>query len=276
MDTISTLKGKHALVTGAGDGIGAMLARGFAGLGMTVFVQDIRADAAASIAAQIQEAGGTARPLVFDVSDRDAADAAAQDLARQGVTLSVLWLNAGVGVGSPIVAGKANAVEWAYAVNAIGVIWTAQVFRLLMDPSNGDPGPRHVGITASTAALRRPIGPFPLYAATKHATFAIAEALQEELAGDGIGVTILCPGLLNTNIWDGARARPDRFGGVRRMDPAVSTQWREAKSPQAMWPHILRTLEAGGGYLVCATDDGDTRAAFDARAEAIRASIVEI
>ena len=73
-------------------------------------------------------------------------------------------------------------------------------------------------MTASSAALRAPTGDFPLYAATKHATFAVAEALQSEWAADGIGTTILCPGLLNTNIWNAARARPQRFGGEFRVN----------------------------------------------------------
>ena len=52
----------------------------------------------------------------------------------------------------------------------------------------------------------------------------------------------------------GAQARPDRFGGERRMDPAISGQWREAQIPDVMWPHIEATLNAGSGYLICATE----------------------
>jgi len=261
---------RTALVTGAGDGIGEMLARGFAGLGMRVCVQDIRADAAARVANDI---GGDTFPLAFDVSDRAACVAAAEELGAEDISLNVLWINAGVGAGSPVVSGRQNAVEWAFGVNVLGAIWTAQAFRPLMELAEGF---RHVGVTASSASLRPPEGDFPLYATSKHATFAVAEALRGELARDGIGTTILCPGLLNTDIWDAARARPDKFGGPRRQDPAIASRWREAKSPDLMWPHIVRTMEAGGGYLVCATDGGETKAAFEARAGEIAASIVEI
>lgn len=259
-----------ALVTGAGDGIGEMLAKGFASLGMRVCVQDIRPDAAEMVAHEI---GGDAFPLTFDVSDRDACVAAAGDLAERGIGLNVLWINAGVGAGAPVVNGRQNTVEWAFGVNVLGAIWTAQAFRPLMDNAVGH---RHVGVTASSAALRKPEGSFPLYATTKHATFAVAETMRSELAEDGIDTTILCPGLVATDIWDAARARPEKFGGPRRQDPAIAGQWREAKSPDLMWPHIVRTMEAGGGYLVCATDGGGTRAAFEARAGEIAASIVEI
>lgn len=259
-----------ALVTGAGDGIGEMLARGLAGTGMRVCVQDIREEAAARVAAEI---GGDAFPLVFDVSDREACMAAAGQLQDQGITLNVLWINAGVGAGAPVVKGRQNTVEWAFGVNVLGAIWTAQAFRPLME---GAEGFRHVGVTASSASLRKPEGDFPLYATTKHATFAVAETMRDELARDGIGATILCPGLVSTDIWDAARARPEKFGGPRRQDPAIAGRWREAKSPDLMWPHVVATMEAGGGYMVCATDGGGTKAAFLARADEIAASIVEI
>ncbi|MDJ0920584.1 MAG: SDR family NAD(P)-dependent oxidoreductase [Henriciella sp.] len=269
MSDIETYAGKLALVTGAGDGIGEVLAKGFAGMGMTVCVQDIRPEAAERVATEI---GGGAFPLIYDVSDYDACVAAAEDLKAHG-PLNLLWINAGVGVGAPIIAGKPKAVNWAFDVNVRGVIWTAQAFMPLMEDAEE---PRHVGVTASTAALRPPEGDFPLYATTKHATFAIAEALRGELSRDGIGTTILCPGLFNTNIWDGAKARPERFGGARHMDPAIATMWKEAKRPDLMWPHIERTVGQGGGYLVCATDDGETKSAFEARAAEISSAIVEV
>ncbi|MEM9939237.1 MAG: SDR family NAD(P)-dependent oxidoreductase [Pseudomonadota bacterium] len=269
MSDIEAYAGKLALVTGAGDGIGEVLAKGFASIGMKVCVQDIRREAAERVADEI---GGGAFPLVFDVSDYEACLAAAEEVRGHG-PLSLLWINAGVGVGAPIIAGKPKAVNWAFDVNVRGVIWTAQAFRPLME---GAEGPRHVGVTASSAALRPPEGDFPLYATTKHATFAIAEALRGELSRDGIGTTILCPGLFNTNIWDGAKARPERFGGTRHMDPAIATMWKEAKLPDLMWPHIERLTGQGGGYLVCATDGGETKAAFEARAAEISSSIVEV
>lgn len=269
MTNLNAYRGKTAIVTGAGDGIGEMLARQLAGAGLKVGVQDIRGDAAQRVAADI---GGSAFPLVFDVSNRDACFAAAEE-ARSHGRLSMLWINAGVGVGSPVLSGRQNAIEWALDVNLRGVIWTAQAFVPLMRDMEG---PRHVGVTASTAALRPPEGDFPLYATTKHATFAVAEALKGELGAQGIGMTILCPGLLNTNIWDGAKARPDRFGGVRHMDPSISKMWDEAKSPYVMWPEIARTIGQGGGYLVCSTDGGETKAAFEARAREISSGIVEV
>jgi NAD(P)-dependent dehydrogenase (short-subunit alcohol dehydrogenase family) len=269
MTELTDYKDKLAVVTGAGDGIGEMLARRLADAGLRVGVQDIREEAAEKVARSI---GGGAFPLVFDVSDRDACITAAEELQSRG-PLSLLWINAGVGVGSPILTGKQKAIEWGLDVNVRGVIWTAQAFVPLMSDTTG---PRHVGITASSASLRAPTGDFPLYATTKHGTFAVGEALRGELAAKGIGTTILCPGLLNTKIWDGAKARPERFGGARHMDPSISKMWDEAKSPDVMWPEIARTVGQGGGYLVCSTDGGETKAAFEARAKEISSGIVEV
>ncbi len=268
--TLEAYRGKLALVTGAGDGIGAMLARQFAASGLRVCVQDIRMGAAELVA---QEIGPSAFALGGDVSDPESLAAAAESLKVRGETLSLLWINAGVGAGSPVLAGKRNTIDWAFGVNVLGVIWTAQAFRPLMDPASGI---CHVGVTASSASLRAPGGDFPLYAVTKHGAFAVAEALSEELARDGIGTTILCPGLLNTDIWDGGRARPERFGGPRRQDPSISGPWRAAKDPALMWPHIKARIAAGGGYLVCATDGGETKAILEARLREISTSIIEI
>ena len=256
---LSDYTGRTALVTGAGDGIGRMLATELARAGMRVVVADIRADAAERVADAI---GGGAFALPFDISDRDACADAADRLRVTVDDLAMLWINAGVGVGASVLDGKPAQVRWAYDVNVLGAIWTAQCFAPLLSGA-----PRHVGITASTAALRSPEGDFPLYAATKHGTMAVAEALRGELAARDIGTTILNPGLLDTEIWNGAKARPDRFGGPRETDDRIAGMWREATKPDAMWPHIVSAIDAGGGTLTCATDAGETRAVMRQRTE---------
>ncbi|GAB5483297.1 MAG: hypothetical protein Pars92KO_30540 [Parasphingorhabdus sp.] len=268
MTKLGSYAGRTAMVTGAGDGIGKMLAVKLAEAGMTVCVQDIREEAAATVALEI---GSGAFSMAFDISDRNAVALAAERFAADHGDLAMLWINAGVGVGATLLEGKPDQVRWAYDVNVLGAIWTAQCFAPLL---KGDP--RHVGITASTAALRAPEGDFPLYAATKHGTMAVAEALRGELAVKNIETTILCPGLLNTEIWDGAKARPERFGGERHMDPKIAGMWREAKTPDAMWPDIERVMAAGGGTLVCATDAGETRVAMRQRIDAIENGLIEI
>ncbi|MEL6691950.1 MAG: SDR family oxidoreductase [Pseudomonadota bacterium] len=261
--------GRLAMVTGAGDGIGKMLAKKFADAGMTVCVQDIREDAASAVASEI---GGNAFPLTFDVSDYDQCVQAAGTLERRAEPLCMLWVNAGVGVGAKMTEGSRNAIDWGVAVNIVSPIWTARALRPLMKPGEA---PAHIGFTASVASLLAAEEDYPFYAVTKHGTFAVAEAIGAEVGREGITSTILCPGLLNTDIWDGARARPDRFGGEKRMDPSIAEPWRQAKTPDVMWAHIERVVSNGGGYLVCATED-DTLTRFKARAEDIGKAFVQI
>ncbi|MEL7540239.1 MAG: SDR family NAD(P)-dependent oxidoreductase, partial [Pseudomonadota bacterium] len=99
---LSEYEGRLAMVTGAGDGIGKMLAMKFAKAGMTVCVQDIREDAAAAVASEI---GGNAFPLAFDVSEYDECFQAAESLVDRGEPLCMLWVNAGVGVGAKMTEG---------------------------------------------------------------------------------------------------------------------------------------------------------------------------
>ena len=60
------------------------------------------------------------------------------------------------------------------------------------------------------------------------------------------------------------------------MDPSISKMWDEAKTPDVMWPEIERVIGQGGGYLVCSTDSGETKAAFEDRAREISSCIVEV
>ncbi len=273
MSVLSNFEGRLAIVTGAAEGIGAMLAEGFARHGMDVALLDIQKEAADATAARLARATGRdCFAMRVDVSDRDAMVAVADDLAEKRSDWGMVWINAGVGVGAALIGGNPRAAEWGYGVNALGAIWTAQAF---LPHLFAQSGARHIGFTASSAALSAPQAPLTLYAATKHASLGLAEGLREEAAAQNVPMTILCPGLLNTDIWDAARARPEKFGGPRRMDPAIAGQWRAALKPQTMWPHIVEKIADGGGYLTC-LPPGDRRADIAARFDAILDSIVTL
>lgn len=268
MTDLAVFRGRWALVTGAGDGIGRALALSFARAGLNVVACDIRADAAQAVAGEAGAVGVAARALVADVSDRAALMVAAEALAADGVTPSLLFINAGVGAGIGVVDASPKAIEWMVGVNILGVAWTAQAFVPRMLEADG---PKHVGVTASSASLVDVRGPFPFYAASKQGAAGVAEALAAELTLKGVGVTILYPGLLNTNIWDAARARPDRFGGARSMPDHVGETWRAAPGPEVVVDPVLATIAAGGGR--CVVDvSGEARRLFAERTQAIEAA----
>jgi NAD(P)-dependent dehydrogenase (short-subunit alcohol dehydrogenase family) len=271
VSALSGFTGRWALVTGAGDGIGRALALGFAQAGLKLIASDIRADAAESVAAEARAVGVEARGLALDVSDRAACLAAADTLTQSGAAPALVWANAGVGLGASVLSAKPNGLEWLYGVNLFGVIWTAQAFApglLAMT------GARHFGVTASSASLTDVEGPWTIYAASKQATAGIAEALAAELPPQGVGVTILYPGLLNTNIWNAARARPERFGGARELPPETGDYWRAAPGPDVLVKPVLATIASGGGRCWVDPLQG-SQARFEARVEKIRAALID-
>lgn len=261
MSGLEAYRGRWAVVTGAGEGIGLALAQGLAGAGMNVAVVDIRAEAAEAAAAELKGLGVEALAIACDVSDRAAVAGCAERLVGEDILPSLLWINAGVGVGASLLEANPRTVEWVYGVNVLGAIWTAQTLVPLLLRSRE---PRHVGITASSASLTPVRGPATIYSASKQGTAAVGEALAAELAPHGVGVTIFCPGLVNTGIWDAARARPDRFGGARRMPPTLGDRWRAAPGPEAVVGPALATVADGGGWCVVPTEP-DTAELFEAR-----------
>jgi NAD(P)-dependent dehydrogenase (short-subunit alcohol dehydrogenase family) len=262
--------GRWAMVTGAGDGIGRALALGFAREGMPVAVLDIRADSAQAVAEEVRALGVDARALAVDVADRDALVVAADGLACDGIVPSMVWANAGVGAGATVVGSSRRTIEWVLGVNILSVCWTAQAFGPRLKAAGG---PRHFGVTCSTASLTDVTGPFTLYAASKQGTAGIAEAIAAELRPEGIGVTLLYPGLLDTGIWNAGRARPERFGGPVEMPWEVGATWRAAPGPEVLLPPLLETIRRGGGR--CVVDiAGDARARFEDRCANIAASFL--
>lgn len=257
MTSFTPASGSWAIITGAGSGIGRMLALHFAAKGLKVAVLDISRETAEETLALVQATGGAGRAEACDVSDEDAIKALADRFTAEGVVPSMLWINAGVGSADTVGSGKPRTIRWLYDVNVLGAIWTAQAFLPLLRANAG--ASRHVGITASSASVVPVQAPFTLYAHTKQATAAVGEALTAELADEGIGVTILCPGILNTEIWNSGRARPERHGGSRSMPEEAGAHWREQPGPEILAGPIDAVLSEGGGWCIVPTQDNRTQ-----------------
>jgi NAD(P)-dependent dehydrogenase (short-subunit alcohol dehydrogenase family) len=219
------IAGTNAVITGGGDGIGRALALELAKAGANVAVTDIRTDAAEAVAAEATALGVKSVGLACDVTDEGAiAEMAAKAVEALGPT-QIVWANAGLGIGQGFTTARRENLRWMYQVNVDGVIDTVRAFS---DGLKEQSGFRAIGVTASMASLTHPEAGNPSYSASKYAVMGIAEGLRTELAPEGISVTALCPGLVNTRIWDGARARPDKFGGPRHAPEEAGERWREA------------------------------------------------
>ncbi|MEL7519140.1 MAG: SDR family NAD(P)-dependent oxidoreductase [Pseudomonadota bacterium] len=260
--------GDWAVITGAGRGIGRWLAQHFAAKGMRICALDIDAYEAEETA---RLCGPDSRAHGCDVSDRAETERVAEKLIALGVDPSLLWINAGVGTADTVSGGKPRTLEWLIGVNVMGPIHTAQAWLPALKTQKGA---RHVGITASSASVTPVSGPFTLYATTKQMTASIGEALTAELAEEGIGVTILCPGILNTQIWNAAQARPERFGGARQAPDELGDHWRAQPGPEVIERGIEETFAKGGGWCIIPTE-GDTAGKMAERHEAQRTGLFD-
>ncbi|MBD2841595.1 SDR family NAD(P)-dependent oxidoreductase [Erythrobacter rubeus] len=258
MTAFEPKRGDWAVITGAGRGIGRWLAQHFAAKGMRICALDIDAYEAEETA---RLCGPEARAHGCDVSDAGETARVAERLIAQGVEPSLLWINAGVGSADTVSEAKARTLDWLMGVNVMGPVHTAQAW---LPALKAQTGARHVGITASSASVVPVSGPFTLYATTKQMTAAIGEALTAELQEDGIGVTILCPGILNTQIWNAAQARPERFGGARSAPDEVGDHWRAQPGPEVLEQGLDTVLKRGGGWCIVPTEE-NTEKAMEAR-----------
>jgi NAD(P)-dependent dehydrogenase (short-subunit alcohol dehydrogenase family) len=201
------LQGKVAVVTGGASGIGLGLARRFAGEGMRVVLADVEPAALDKATDELADEFGadSVVGVLTDVRDDEAVDALAAATFDRFGAAHVLCNNAGVGVGGLAWNVPPDRWRWAVDVNLLGVARGIRAFV----PRMIEQGEGHVVNTASAAGILTGPGMAP-YFATKHAVVALSESLyfDLQLTGAPIGVSVLCPEWVRTNIADSERNRP--------------------------------------------------------------------
>ncbi|WP_371670344.1 SDR family oxidoreductase [Streptomyces sp. NBC_00289] len=251
--------GQLVLVTGAGSGIGRATAFAFAEAGARVVAVDRDAESAARTAELSRLVGAPeAWAETVDVSDEEAMEKLAGKVAAEYGVVDVLVNNAGIGLSGSFFDTTAEDWKKVLDVNLWGVIHGCRLFGKQM-AERGQGG--HIVNTASAAAFQ-PSRALPAYSTSKAAVLMLSECLRAELAGRGIGVTAICPGIVNTNITSTARfAGVDADEEKRRQKRTARLYGLRNYPPEKVADAILRavvrneavvpvTPEARGAHLL--------------------------
>jgi len=221
---MQNLAGKVAVVTGGASGIGHALATRFATEGMKLVLVDVEAGPLAEAARAFEADGVEVLAQSLDVSDPARMDALAEKTLERFGAVHVVCNNAGVGAGGPM--WELTTEDWEFCMrpNLWGVIHGVRVFTKHLIAQNEG----HIVNTASMAGLVSVPGIGP-YNVTKHAVVTLSETLYHELAalGSQVGVSVLCPGHVNTRIWESDRNRPDELsatGADQSSEEALATR----------------------------------------------------
>ena len=227
------LAGKTAFVTGAASGIGLGVATSLAQAGVKVMLCDIEQAALDAAVARLKETNADVAGVKADVSLKAELQAAADATLERYGEVHIVHNNAGVGGAGGYGAWNDAGWDWTIGVNLMAVIWGVEIFGPLIE-RHGQGG--HIVNTASIAGMISGSG--NPYNVTKYGVVSLSEGLRVELAPRNIGVSVLCPGFIRTNIVDSARNLQDRYS-----DAAVAVG---ARGDLPVWLSGIRDRVAAG------------------------------
>jgi NAD(P)-dependent dehydrogenase (short-subunit alcohol dehydrogenase family) len=244
------LNGKVAIVTGGASGIGKGIATRLRAEGAQVIIADIQRDALEATAAELGATG-----IRTDVSDPASVDALARAALERFGAVHVVCNNAGIGPLAPVADLTLDDWHWMIGVNLWGVIHGVHTFLPILK-QNREGG--HIVNTASMAGLVA--GPrLGAYAAAKFGVVGLTEVLAAELAADNsrVGVSVLCPGTVHTNIGHSSRNRPAGLPDAGFKDIDIELE----DNPRHRWIYpvdagavVVRAIKRGDLYALTHPD----------------------
>jgi NAD(P)-dependent dehydrogenase (short-subunit alcohol dehydrogenase family) len=267
---VKEFKDKVAVVTGGASGIGRGMAERFGAEGMKVVLADVEENALRQAEGEFREKGVDVLGVQTDVSKPEEVEKLAQQTLNAFGAVHVVCNNAGVaGAWGPTWESTLKDWEWVMGVNLWGVIHGVRTFLPIM-LEQGDEG--HIVNTASLAGLMPGRG---IYGVTKQAVVALSESLYNELklGGAKIGVSVLCPAWVNTNIADATRNRPAELANPAEPEPnaqqaaaldMVRNFLKTGKSPEEIADQVFEAVRDDKLYIITHPEmDGIIKERFD-------------
>jgi meso-butanediol dehydrogenase/(S,S)-butanediol dehydrogenase/diacetyl reductase len=192
-----TIKGKVALITGAGQGIGRAIALRLANDGADIAIVDLNEEKMKAVADEVRAAGRKATTFKADVSKRDEVYAAVDHAEKELGGFDIMVNNAGIASIQAIAEATPEEVEKILKVNVEGVLWGIQAAAAKFK----ERGQKGKIINAASIAGHEGFPLLGVYSATKFAVRGLTQAAAREFAGDGITVNAYCPGVVGTDMW---------------------------------------------------------------------------
>lgn len=221
---MNEFKGKVAVITGGASGIGRAMAERFAEEGMSIVLADVEIAALEKATSEMKADGAEVTPVLCDVSKKEDVERLAAEAVSAYGTVHILCNNAGVGMTGFTWEIALEDWEWVMGVNLWGVVYGIHFFMPIM-LKNGDPC--HIVNTASMAGLTNGPNMAPYYT-TKNGVVSVSETLFKEIQmiQANVGVSVLCPGWVNTRIHESDRNRPSGPVQLDENNP-VAVQYRD-------------------------------------------------
>lgn len=243
--------GRTAFITGGASGAGFGQAKVFGRAGCKVCIADIREPAIDQALAELRGEGIACHGVVLDITDREAFARAADEAEEALGPVTMLFGTAGVSIFGPLEKATYADYDWIFDVNFGGVVNLMQTFvpRMIAHDRGG-----HIVNTASMGAFFASSGA-GIYSASKFAVHGITMAMRDALKNYGIGVSVLCPANIKTNIAESVKTRPDKYGASgyavdEREIAALHEIYSQGMEPEELAGHVKAAIEENRFYII--------------------------
>lgn len=225
-----------------------------------IVIADLRAELAEKVANQVRDLGVLSTAIGCDISDEEQVRGLARQVEQSLGRVNLLFNVAGVTVIKALHETSAADVEWLFSVNVFGLCHMVRHFMpLLQSAAQNNETARVVNVSSGFGVAVPSMGPVQpsAYSGTKHAVVGLSDAMRKELAPEGIGVSVVCPGLVSTETWNSMSFRQERFGGpVQGSDESRKRVETWGQDPDETARLILAGMARGDFFILPLNDSG--------------------